>query len=250
VNTVLLFVLGFLLSTAALANHPLISDDAEVVDKGRWELELHGERGRDRENGVKLRGMQVEAAIAYGVAKDLEVKIELPYLHATIDDGSARETVKGRGDVEVDLKWNFVERDGLELTLMPFATLPTGRDDRGLGAGRARFGLDFVAAREWGDFELIGNVGYLRNRNRIGERTSLWRASAAFLWATTERLKLFIDVGRETNPEPAGEGAIRDWVYGFLYDVSSSIDFGLGVKNGLSDAADDRALMAGLRLRW
>jgi hypothetical protein len=244
--------LPFLLSivaAAAQANHPLITEDAEVVDRGRWELELHGERGRAREAGVTVRATELEAAIAYGVAKDLEVKIELPYARATIDEGTSREVVKGRGDLEIDLKWNFLERDGLELTLMPFTTLPTGRDDAGLGAGRARFGLDFIAAREWGDFEIIGNAGYLHNRNRAGERTSLRRVSGAFLWAATERLKLFVDVSGETNPEPAG-AAMREWVYGFMYDLSSAIDFGLGIRNGLSDSADDRAVMAGMRLRW
>jgi hypothetical protein len=152
--------------------------------------------------------------------------------------------------MELQLKWNFYERDGVAFLVKPRVMLPTGREERGLGAGRTRPGVDFVAARGLGELELIGHAGYLRNRNRIGERISLWHVSAALLWAATERLKLFVDLSRDTNPEAAGSGAIRELAWGFQYELSSAVDLGLGLKNGLSEAADDRALLAGLRWRW
>jgi hypothetical protein len=237
-----LLVVGLLAAGPVGANHPLITEDTETVGRGRWELELHGERSRDRENGTTSRAAETSVTLHYGIGKDVEVEVELPY----VKDESAR----GRGDMELELKWNFLEHDGLALTLKPRLTLPTGREDPGLGTGRAGFGLGLIVAREVGVVELIGEAGYLRNRNRLGERVALWHLSTAFLWAATERLRLFVDFSRDTNPDPAGVSAIREWVYGFMYDVSSAIDFGLGVKNGLSEAADDRALLAGLRLRW
>jgi hypothetical protein len=39
-------------------------------------------------------------------------------------------------------------------------------------------------------------------------------------------------------------------VLGLLYAPSEEVDLGLGVKWGLSDAADDRALLAGVKLRF
>lgn len=225
-----------------LANHPLLTDDTETLGRGHWQVELHGERTRDRENGVRSFGTDAAVALAYGLGPTLDAQIELPYIHL--------ESARGRGDIELELKWNFYRREALALMLKPRVALATGDPEQGLGAGRARFGADFVAAREAGEFELIGHAGYLRNRNRIGERASLWHVSAALLWAATERLKLFADLSRDTNPRGTGEGAIREIAWGFQYELSGTVDLGLGVKNGLSEAADDRGLLAGLRLRW
>lgn len=242
-----LLLAALLASAAADANHPLLTDDTEVLDKGTWQLELHGERARNRDSGFRVRSTQAAVALSYGVAKELEVQVELPYVRFTADDGNNRLTAKGAEDLQLELKWNFYERDGMGLLLKPRMSLPTGSND--MGSEQAQYGADFVAAKEFGDFEVLGQLGYSSNRNGEGERSSLWQFSAALLWAATERLKLFVDLSRETHPAPDA-AAVREWAYGFLYDISSALDFGLGVKNGLSDSADDRALLAGLRLRW
>jgi hypothetical protein len=242
-----LALLLLVVPAAAQANHPLLTDDTEVIDKERWQLELHGERARDRNSGFTVRGTEAAVALSYGIAKELEVQVELPYVRITADDGTSRVTAKGEGDLQLELKWNFYERDGVGLLLKPRVGLPTGSE--AIGSDKAQYGTDFVAAKEFGDFEVLGQLGYASNRNDEGERSSLWQLSAALLWAASERLKLFVDASRTTHPS-AGEGAIREWAYGFQYDISSAVDFGLGVKNGLSDSADGRALLSGLRLRW
>jgi hypothetical protein len=119
---------------AVRANHPLISEDTEVVGKGRWQLELHGGRSRDRADGVTVRGREAAAAGA--------------------------------------------------------------------------------------------------------------------LWSATERLMLVVDLSRDTNADPATRTAIREAVYGMNHVLSSAVDLGLGWKKGLSDPADDRALLLGVKLRW
>lgn len=242
----LLFLL-LVVASAAQANHPLLTDDTEVIDKGTWQLELHGERSRDRDGSFTARGTEASVALSYGVAKNLEIQVEQPYLRFKAGDGTSSAEVEGRGDVVLELKWNFYEHDSVALLLKPLVSLPTGSDE--LGAERAQYGLELVAAKEFEVFEVLGQLGYASNRNDEGERASLWRVSAALLWSVTERLRLFVDVSRATHPA-RGEAAMREWAYGFQYDVSSAVDFGLGVKHGLSDSADDRALLAGLRLRW
>ena len=236
-----------LIAGTAHANHPLLTDDTEVLDKGRWQLELHGERSRDRQSGFTTRGTEAAVALSYGVAKDLELQVEQAYVRFKASDGTTRAELEGRGDVVLELKWNFYENDGVGLLLKPLLSLPTGSGE--LSADRVQYGLEFVAAKEFDLFEVLGQLAYGSNRNDEGERSSLWRFSAALLWSATERLKLFVDTSSATHPVP-GEGAIREWAYGFQYEISSAVDFGLGMKHGLSDAADDRALLAGLRLRW
>jgi len=126
---------GLVLASQAWASHPLITEDMGVLDKGGWQLELHGEKWRDQDT-------------------------------------------------------------------------------------------------------------------RVGERESLWHASAAVLFAATGKLKLVLDLGRDTNPDPASHTAIRENVYGLIYGITGDIDLGLGLKKGLSDPANDQALLAGLKFRW
>jgi len=244
----LLLLLACLVAAGgARANHPMLSDDTEVLDKGTWQLELHAERSRGDQNGLTTRGTLAIASIAYGIAKDLEVQVEQPYVRLSANDGTSTSEVKGRTDVQLELKWNFYDRNGVGLLLKPVLSLPTGSDET--SDEHAQYGLELAAAKEFGEFELLGNVGYASNRNDEGNRESLWRLSAALLWSASERLKLFVDAATTTHPRP-GETAVREWAFGFLYDVSSRVDFGLGISQGLSDSADDHGVRAGLRLRW
>lgn len=229
-------VLGTVLGGPVLASHPLITEDTGVLGRGGWQLELHGERA----GGVTEHASEAVLGLSHGLTERVDLQVELPYHDAP--------SASGRGDLELALKWRFHDRDGLSLLLKPVLILPTGNQEQGLGAGRARPGADLVAARQLGDFELIGHAGVLRNRNRLGERTELWHLSLALLWEATDGLKLLVDFSRDTDP--AAAGAIREWVYGLAYALREHLDVGIGVKNALSDAADDRAWLAGLKLRW
>ena len=230
----------------AWADHPLLTEDTGVLDEGKWELELHAERARERGAGVTTRSSEIIAKLARGIADKLEAEIELPYLREV----AGGEVAAGRGDTSLSLKWRFYERDGLSMALKPILMLPTGRDAPGFGAGRARVGAGFAAAYERAKLELLGHLGYTHNRNRIGERVELWHASAALRYAATEKLKLVLDVGQDSSPDPASDTPSRDLIYGVLYELRENIELGLGLKRGINEPADDRALRAGIKIRW
>ena len=227
---------------AGWASHPLISEDPGVLGKGGWQIELHGDRARDRDAGTTTRTTEASAVLGYGIAERTDVQFELPYIR--------EEGAKGRGDAVLSVKWQFYDRDGLKMVVKPDLILPTGRDELGLGAGRSGWALNLAAGRELGRVELLGHVGYTRNRNLIGERSSLSHMSAALLFAVAEKLKLSFDLARDTNPDPGSGTPLRELALGVIYAPSQDIDLGLGVKKGLSDPADDRALLAGLKFRW
>jgi hypothetical protein len=241
-----LLALLLTLPAAGWASHPLITEDTGVLGSGVWQLELHGEQARDSENGVTSRALDASAVLSYGVSAQADLQVELPYLR----EEAGTQTVKGRGDATVSLKWRFFEREGLSLVLKPDLLLPTGRDELGLGAGRSRWALNAVAGYAFGRMELLAHAAYLDNRNTLGERESLRHASIAALFSATDKLKLALDLGRDTNPDPASGSSLREMVLGLLYAPSEEVDLGLGVKWGLSDAADDRALLAGVKLRF
>ena len=230
----------------AWADHPMLTGDTDVLDKGQWELELHGERARDRENGVRTRASNVAATLARGITDKLEAEIELPFLREV----TGGNVTQGRGDVSVSAKWRFYERDAVSLAVKPTLLLPTGRDDEGLGAGRMRWATTLAAAYALGRIELLANLGYLRNRNQVGEPAHVWQASAALRYTATDKLKLVLDNGKDSSPDPAARAPGRDLVLGVIYEPRDGIELGLGLKRGLNDEADDRALRAGIKIRW
>jgi hypothetical protein len=99
-----------------------------------------------------------------------------------------------------------------------------------------RWGLNLVSGYQAGQLELLGQPGYLRDEQAVRH------ASVAALYAVTERLKLALDIARVEEARQA--------VLGLVYALSEDIDLGLGWMKGLSDAADDHALLAGIKLRF
>ena len=234
--------LAMLVAAPALASHPLISEDTGVLERGEWEFELHGERARDSD----LRRSDVAVKLGYGFTDKATLEVELPYVREEVDG----ETVKGRGDASLAVKWRFYEKDGMSLAFKPDLLLPTGRDEEGLGAGKLRWAANLAAGYETGEFEFRLHVGYTDNRNTLGERRSLWHASAAMLYEIAKGLKLAADYGRDSQPDPTAGTHGRELVLGAIYELTPSVELGLGVKKALNDSADDRSLRAGIKLRW
>lgn len=233
-----LVLVALLATGVAYADEPLITENTGVLRAGEWQLELHGERARDED----MRRTHVGATLGRGITERLEAQVDLPY--ARVEDES------GIADASLAAKWRFYERGGVSAAFKPELFLPTGREEDGLGAGKAGWAAGLAAAQEWRAFELIAHLRYTANRNRVGEREALRHASLALLWSATERLRLLLDYGRETSPDPGEAAVARVLVYGLLYALSDDVDLGIGYEQGRSAPAEDRVLRAGLKLRW
>jgi Putative MetA-pathway of phenol degradation len=226
-----------LFSQDVYSAHPLLTEDTGTQGKGGWQLELNGERNRDE--GV--RGAQAEAKLTYGVTDAMDVAVAAPFQ----DLGAER----GMGDTVVELKWRFWERGPLSLGLQPGLTLPSARDGLGLGAGRATWGGLLIASYEGERWAFHTHAGYRRNRNTLGERESLTQVAGAVLFKATEQVRPLLDFSRSTNPDPASRTALRETVLGVIWQVTKDLDLDAGYRRGNSPAID-RALMAGVTLRW
>src|SRR5688572_17108290 len=215
---------ALLVAFPARGDHPMLTEDTGVLGAGVWEIELHGERARDRQGAADVRSAELTLRLARGLTEKLQLQVELPYVREAVN-GSA---VDGRGDGSVSAKWRLHDGDGLSFAFKPDVVLPTGRDELGLGAGRVRWAVNALAAYERASFELIAHLGYTRNRNRVGERVELWHGSVALRWAATEKLKLVADLGRDSNPDPAARSAGRELVYGLMYALRDNVELGIG----------------------
>ena len=202
----------------AFASHPLITEDTGVLGKGVSQLELHGERIRD--NGA--RDTESALTLSHSIADKADFQVEVP-----LSDG----------DALLSLKWRFLERGGFSFVFKPDLY------------EKGNLGASLVAAYEAGRVELLAHAGYLRN-HASGERSALRHASVAARFGVAEKAKLVLDVSRDTNPDPASRASVRERVLGVELAPSESVDLGLGIKEGLGEPADDRALLAGIKIRW
>ncbi|MGQ0545919.1 MAG: hypothetical protein ACT4P3_11400 [Betaproteobacteria bacterium] len=140
----LVFLLAFA-PRAALANHPLITEDTGVLGRGVWQLELHGEAIRDERD-------HYAAVLSYGVAERADLQLEAP-----------RD-----GDATLSLKWRFLDAGPLSMAFKPDVA------DSGWGA-------NLVGGYELGDFELYGHLGYARADGESARHYSaavVWHAFA------------------------------------------------------------------------
>ena len=223
--------------SSAYGAHPLNTEDTGTQGRGRWQLELNGERNRDE--GVN--GAQAAAVLSYGFAETADVQVGLSWQDTGVE--------KGAGDSNVAVKWRFWEQDAWSVGLRGGVSLPSGDEERGLGAGRTTWTALLIGQYEGERWTFLSHLGYRRNRNTQGERESIPELSGAVLYRATPGLRLLLDAVATRNPHPESDRALRSVVAGFIWSVSKDIDLDAGIRRG-NDPAIDRAVMAGLTLRW
>jgi len=226
-----------LFASGAYGAHPLNTEDTGTQGKGGWQLEVNGERNEDQ----SLKGAQAAAVLSYGAAETIDLQFGVPWQ----DTGAER----GAGDLVAALKWKFWEQGPWSAGLRGAVTAPTGDEDRGLGNGKPTWAALLIGQYEGERWIFLAHAGYRRNSNTFGDRESISEISAAALYKATAQLKLLVDANRTTNPDPQSDQQLRQRVLGAIYSPSKDLDLDIGFRRG-NDPAIERAVMAGITLRW
>jgi len=247
-----LFVSIFLLVHAvAWGAHPLITDDAGTQGKGKFQVEVSGQYDSDKEtvNGVSVEstGAQVATTLSYGFIENADLVLSLPYQWGKVkEDGVPLYDEKGVSDMTLEVKWRFFEKDGLSLALKPGLRIPTGNEDKGLGAGRTGYHAFIIGSKEVEPWAFHVNVGYIGNENKADEEKNIWHASFATTYEVIKNLKVVGNIGIERNPDKAADKDPAFLIGGVIYSLSESLNIDVGVKYGLTAAETDWSLMAGM----
>ena len=245
----LLFAAGTF-GASAYAAHPLLTEDTATQGEGNSQLELTVDAFRDRLAGTDVRGVQSTALYSYGVSRTADLQIGLPYLRVAENGEDARALARGSSDLSVDLKWRFIERDAVSVGFKPGITLPTGDEEKFLGAGHVTWGALLVGSYESGAVAFHSHAGYRYYDNVVDLRTSLWHFSIAATWQVVDPLKLVADLSRDTNPEPGSSSHLDYLIIGAIWTPVKNLDLDIGYRHGTSGAALDRGVLAGMTLRW
>ena len=250
-----ILLINLLLSPAAQAAHPLVTDDTGTQGKGKFQLELTGEYNKDKENvagvSVKETGHEAAATISYGAGEAIDLVLSCPYQWVkTEENGTTTADEDGISDTVVEAKWRFWQQECFSLALKPGIRFPTGNDEKGLGAGKVGGHLFFIGSWELDAWAIHTNLGYIRNENKADEQKNIWHASLAATWKFVKDIKLAANVGIERNPDDSAKHDPAFLLGGLIYSVTENIDFDCGVKCGINEAETDFSFLAGVALRF
>lgn len=229
----------------AYAAHPLTSDDTGTQGNANWQVELNGEATSKQDDTGRHQLWNATLTRGFGEHVDLYVNAPYTHLQTRTDDNGA-----GIGDVEIGMKWRFVERGPLSLALKPAVTMPTGNDSRGLGTGRIGTGATLLAQADVARVSLLANAGLTYQPNRQGDLRSAWAVSAAALYKATDTLQFVADIGMSRNTESTAAANPAFVIAGAIYAPTRWLDLDVGYRHGLNDQTYRHAVMGGVTARW
>lgn len=253
--------LGFMILFAllcygkAFAAHPLITDDAGTQGKGKLQIEVNGEIGIDEEDaaGIAVKERVVKAAtiVSFGLAETVDAVVGAPYQWVAVkEDGVTTSDVAGAGDVMLELKWRFYEKDGLSIAVKPGVSVPTGDEQKGLGAGKYGFSTHLIATQEMEPWVFHLNLGYIRNNNRADERENLYHVSLATEYRIKDAVRIVANIGQDHNPDRTTDRKPVFALAGVIYSIFKDMDIDIGFKAGITDPETDRTVLAGMAWRF
>ncbi|MGD0235720.1 MAG: hypothetical protein ABSC55_14440 [Syntrophorhabdales bacterium] len=182
-----LFFTIFVTGQAVHAGPPFRTDDPEPVEYKHWEFYTATQYQNDRD-GVSGTAPHLEAN--YGVAPDVQLHIIAPDAY---DRPRGGPTLAGLGDVELGVKYRFIqEGDYVPMVgTFPFLEVPTASKTRGLGTGQFQFFLPLWFQKSWGPWTSYGGGGYWINPG-TGNK-NYWYAG----WLLQRDITKWLTVGAE-----------------------------------------------------
>ncbi len=251
----LLLSIFLLVHAFAWGAHPLITDDTGTQGKEKFQIEVSGQYDSDKEtvNGASLEstGSQIVTTLSYGIIENADLVLSLPYQWGKgKEDGVTVCDEKGISDTTFEVKLRFYEKDGLSLALKPGMRIPTGNDEKGLGAGKTGYHAFLIGSKEAAPWVFHVNVGYIVNENKADEEKNIWHASFATTYEVIKNLKVVGNVGIERNPDKAADNDPAFFLGGVIYAISESFDIDFGVKYGLTAPETDWSVMVGTAFRF
>lgn len=239
----------------AFGAHPLITDDTGTQGRGKTQIELTGQYDRDNEDGVKTRDWEAKVTVSYGLFDPLDVILEVPYDWKMTKDAAGTMRNDGVADMSIAAKWRFFECQGLSFALKPSVTLPTGDENKGLGNGRASYGITSITTYANDPWAFHINVGFMHNDykrpiDRDANRSEIWNASLAAEVQVMKRVRLVGDVGLERNSDVTSNTPPAFSLVGAIYSLTEAIDLDVGIKWGLTGPEPDVSFLTGLTFRF
>ena len=192
-------VLFLFFSVKSVAGPPFRTDDPQPVDFQHWEFYIASMQQFDHQ-GTSVTAPHFE--INYGIIQDVQLHLVAPlgYVHTT------QATHYGYSDTELGVKYRFIEETETvpQIGIFPLVELPTGNEDKQLGAGKNSRVFSHLGSEELGKLDQrtaaavfgiipcpVNKIGCLQDGNfsTIFQKFSRWVESCVTRLPTNQILK-------------------------------------------------------------
>lgn len=231
-------VTGLLLTawaTAASAYQPMITDDTGTQGKKGNQLEFSCENDREKQAGIANTANILASTYTRGLGETLDVFVGISHVRLS-SSIPGDEVASGSGNPSLGLKWRFYENptSKTSFALKPALGLPIDeeREASGLGSGRISYSLTAILTQVTSFGAIHTNLASERTvyRNKtLNPDSSVFRASIGPVWDVSERWKLALDMGRETEREGGSKANEYFFEIGAIYSPNKDLDFALGI---------------------
>jgi hypothetical protein len=227
--------LSALASSVAVAGPPFRTDDPEPVGYQNFEFYTFT-------TGTHVRGDTAGVGPAfefnYGPTEDLQLHMVAPL---AFDNPSGERNRFGYGDTEIGAKYRFIHEDEKgwrpQVGFFPLVELPTGSEQKGLGAGYTRVFLPVWVQKSFGDWTTYGGGGYWINKNKKRGTKDYWFAGWLLQKQVTEKLTLGGEIFHQTKDEIGGRASTGFNLGGF-YDFNDHNHLLFSAGRGIQHASD------------
>lgn len=235
-------------------DRPDRTESPYTVDAGRFQIETDFVAyTHDSEGGITTRAYDVMPFnFKIGLTSDTDLQfIYGAYSHVRTSGGGRTETESGFGDLIVRLKHNIWGNDGgkTAFAIMPFVKVPAnnvdGLNDDVEGGIIVPLAIDLGHGMGLG---LMTEVDILRAEDGRGYEATFIN-SAALGFELTEKWGMYVEAFVERSVE-SGADTVVTLDAGFTYAVTENLQFDAGANVGVTDAADDLNVFAGMSQRF
>jgi hypothetical protein len=235
-------------------DRPDKTESPYTVDAGRVQVELDFiSFTRDRSEGVRTETIAVAPVnLKLGLTASTDIQfVVAPYVRQITSGTGVRGRTDGFGDVTVRLKRNLFGNDGgsAALAVMPFVKLPTNTG--GIGNNAVELGLIVPLALTLSERVRLGvmtEVDLNQQSDGRGYAPSFVN-SATLAFSLSDRLGLYTELFTERSTE-GGAAWVVTGNAGVTYAVTPDLQIDAGVNKGLTRAADNINIFAGLSRRF
>ncbi len=237
--------LAALLTGAAEAGPPFVTDDPVPTPLGQWEVyAFSAATAVDGDTAGTLIGTEIN----YGAAPGLMLHSVIPM---AFDKARGEPLRTGLGDIELGAKVRFIDADESdwwpEVGTFPLVEVPAGNAARGLGGGKFREYIPVWLQKDFGRWTTYGGGGYWINPGP-GNR-NYWFAGWLLQRQVTDQLALGGEVFHQTA-DTIGGRATTGFNAGGQYDFNDHYHLLFSVGRGLAHATDNNQVSYYFGLQW
>lgn len=236
-------------------DRPDKTESPHTVDAGHIQIEMDlATYTRDKEDGVRTETLDI-LPFNFKIGLTNQSDIQFVYgsysrVHVEGPDG-LKTTDAGAGDLVIRYKQNLWGNDGGKTAfgLMPFVKIPTSTLEDANDSVEG--GLIVPLAIELGkgiNLGMMTEVDILRDSTDTGYEPTFVN-SATMSFELTKKLGLYTEVYTERSAEDSAR-TIVTLDAGITYAVTDNLQLDTGVAVGVTDAADDFNVFAGLSRRF